>query len=58
MKSQEIRMVDVLLLGPFMLWMASRPAQTPPWARAVLGVAGLLTITYNGENWLRGERSA
>ena len=58
MKSQAVRLVDVFVLGPFMIWMASRPSDAPPLARAALGVSGLLTIAYNGENWQREERYA
>lgn len=45
-KSQEMRLVDVLLLGPFMIGMAmvSRPS---PLLRVLLGAAGAGTILYN-----------
>lgn len=52
MKSQGVRLVDVFLLGPLMVWYAAGTRQMPDWARASLGVAGLLTIVYNGRNYL------
>ena len=56
MKSQTVRLVDVLLLGPFMVWAAG--ARTlPPWARLLLGVAGVATIAYNARNYSALRRS-
>lgn len=56
MKSQGVRLVDVLVLGPFMVWVASRATTVPDWARAVLAVSGVLTVTYNGYNYLEKGR--
>ncbi|MGH8906855.1 MAG: hypothetical protein ACRD0K_10150 [Egibacteraceae bacterium] len=41
------------LLGPLMLMAAARGFDLDDRWRAVLGLAGLLTIAYNGANWLR-----
>ncbi len=51
MKSQAVRLLDVALLGPLLLWTASRPA-LPPLARAFFGLSGLATIVFNGRNFL------
>ena len=50
-KSQNTRLVDVFLLGPFMVWFAcaSRPGRV---ARAAMVTAGALTVLYNLQNWL------
>lgn len=55
MKAQSVRLVDVFVLGPLMVWYAGA-SRGPEWARAALGVAGLLTIAYNGANYLRADR--
>lgn len=49
-KSQETRLFDVLVLGPFMIGVAlmSRPS---PILRVLLGVAGVGTIIYNLRNY-------
>jgi hypothetical protein len=49
-KSQEVRLFDAFLLGPFLIGMAliSRP---PPLLRVLLGVAGAGTILYNLRNY-------
>ena len=50
MKTQRVRLVDVFVLGPFMIW-ASRAPELPPWARLALGLSGLATIVYNARNY-------
>lgn len=57
-KSQEVRLLDVLVLGPFMIGVAliSKP---PPLVRVLLGVAGVGTIIYNLRNYqLTKERES
>ena len=53
MKTQTIRLVDVFLLGPFMLWVATRKTAVPTPARIILGVSGIGTVVYNGINYLK-----
>lgn len=52
-KSQAIRALDFLVLGPFMI-LVSRDLQG--WKKSVLLVAGVLTITYNLNNYLQNEK--
>jgi hypothetical protein len=49
-KSQEVRLLDVLVLGPLMIGVAlmSRPA---PVLRVLLGAVGVGTILYNLHNY-------
>lgn len=49
-KSQEVRLLDVLVLGPFIIGMAltSRP---PALLRVLLGAVGVGTILYNLRNY-------
>lgn len=49
-KSQEMRLVDVLVLGPFMIAMAIA-ARPSPLFRMLLGAAGVGTILYNLRNY-------
>ena len=51
-KSQDVRLLDVFVLGPFMLWVATQD-RIPAWARAALGVSGAATIIYNWNNYRR-----
>lgn len=56
-KSQEVRLVDVFVLGPFMIGMAlmSRPS---PLLRVILGAAGVGTILYNLRNYQLNREQA
>ena len=51
-KAQYVRLIDVLALGPFMMW-TSTCRGLPPWARTVMWWSGAATIVYNGRNYLR-----
>lgn len=51
-KSQNTRVFDVLLLGPWLAWLATR-RQLSDLERAGLLAVGLGVIAYNGRNWLR-----
>lgn len=62
-KSQWVRLLDVFVLGPFMIWyaLATVPAASKEdgiggAAALALFVAGVLTIVYNGINWSGGSR--
>lgn len=54
MKSQGVRLLDVFVLGPYMMWKASQLPEPP--ARLVLALVGIGTILYNGRNYLRRAR--
>ena len=53
---QAARMVDVFLLGPFMMWYAVRTTQAPDWARFVLAASGLMTMGFNLRNYALVDR--
>lgn len=52
MKAQAVRLVDIFLLGPFLVWMALTDRTHGDAARIALLLAGVLTISYNGEHYL------
>lgn len=52
MKAQPIRLLDVFVLGPFMIWSGLNAKGIPGWAKIGLVVAGAATIAYNGQNFL------
>jgi len=47
-----MRLVDIYVLGPFMVWYAVTSHTMPYWARILLGVSGVTTVTYNFQNYL------
>jgi hypothetical protein len=48
-KSQGVRALDVLIVGPFMLYAATKLRGND---RAWMTLLGILTIAYNGANYL------
>lgn len=54
-KTQQVRLMDVFLLGPFMLWFAAVASEAPQWARVAMAVAGVMTSLYNGCHFLSKE---
>jgi len=51
-KGQDLRIIDVVALGPFMVWYGATSREMPEWARLLLVVSGVATIAYNGANYL------
>ena len=54
MKTQTIRLLDVFVLGPFMIWAATQLRNEN--ARVAMLAAGVGTIVYNWENYKVAER--
>lgn len=55
MKTQTIRLIDVFLLGPAMVVAGMRLASSSPILGPFIVVSGVLTIGYNGRNYLLRE---
>jgi len=52
-KSQAVRVLDVILIGPVMAWAATRlPKEDAPVAW-LLGAMAVATVVYNARNYLR-----
>lgn len=60
MKAQPIRVLDVFVVGPAMVAGGSVLFRESRQERRALGallvVSGVLTVVYNGANWLKRER--
>lgn len=52
-KAQGVRLIDVLLIGPLMVYGAFKGEGMHHAARTGLLLTGLATIVYNGVNWLQ-----
>ena len=58
-KGQAIRLFDVFLLGPWVIWLGARErGQLSELERAALVAVGSGTIVFNGRNYLRNARRA
>lgn len=55
-KSQAIRVLDVLLIGPLMIYSAlalMEARKQRDWTSGLLAVFGIATVLYNARNWWR-----
>ncbi len=50
-KAQNVRLLDVFFIGPYLLWIAYRGRVTG-WDKLILAVLGSATIGYNLRNYL------
>jgi hypothetical protein len=53
LKGQGVRVFDVLILGPFMMWFGWQAREMPTWARYAMMISGAGTSIYNGVNFVR-----
>jgi hypothetical protein len=51
-KSQTVRAVDVLLIGPFLIYVGMQKKNSQNINMALIAI-GALTILYNGNNFLK-----
>lgn len=54
-KSQKVRLVDVFLLGPFMIWFGAVTTGVSNIFKIIMIILGIATIIYNGWNYLVNE---
>ena len=54
-KSQSVRLADIFLYGPFMIWAATRK-EIPAWGRWLLASLGIGTIYYNARNYFGTQK--
>jgi hypothetical protein len=52
MKTQSVRLIDIFYLGPSMAYAGMLPSRLPGWLRLTLVIGGVLTVIYNGRNYL------
>lgn len=52
---QQLRLVDVFVVAPFCLYVATRPGLTRP-VRIGMAALGIATLLYNGANYLKNTR--
>jgi hypothetical protein len=52
MKTQQIRLIDVYVLGPGMAYAATLIPSQYTWTRTLLGLSAIATIGYNARNYL------
>ncbi len=56
-KTQRIRVLDVVLIGPLMYWGGAKLQRRHPVAGSLLALFGVSTVIYNARNWQRVQAS-
>ena len=56
-KSQNVRLLDVFFIGPFIIYASNKAKGLSPLERNVLFIIGLGTIIYNGKNYLKNKNA-
>ena len=54
-KSQIVRLYDVFLLAPFLLYVGYKAKGIKNWERYGIYFIGISTIIYNGRNYLKNK---
>lgn len=54
--AQKIRILDVAVIGPLMIYAGVKSKELPEAARAALVIFGASTIGYNGINLLQSDK--
>lgn len=57
MKPQSVRLADVFIIGPLMVWGGMQLREQYPGAGSLLALLGVATVLYNGDNYLKMRRS-
>ncbi len=54
-KSQQVRLIDVFFIAPFMVYFGYKAKSMPNIARYTMIGLGVATFFYNGQNYLINE---
>ena len=55
-KAQAIRLIDIVFLGPYMIYLASLDRKMCKFSKGVLFFFGTTTILYNLQNYTENKR--
>jgi uncharacterized membrane protein AbrB (regulator of aidB expression) len=54
-KSQTVRLIDVFLIAPFLIYIAYNNKNLKEWQMSGLYIIGFATLYYNLKNYLKNE---
>jgi hypothetical protein len=54
MKTQTVRLIDMFILGPFMIYAGMQMRKD--WMQVAMIIGGAATIVYNAQNFYQYER--
>ena len=56
-KSQAVRLYDVFLLAPFLIYVGYKAKGLQNWERYGIYLIGVSTLLYNGRNYLKNKKN-
>ena len=56
-KSQAVRLYDVFVLAPFLLYIGYKAKGIKNWERYAIYIIGIGTLFYNGRNYLKNKKN-
>jgi hypothetical protein len=57
MDVQTVRLLDVFVIAPILIYASGQETLSKPMRYAILGI-GLATLFYNGHNYLKAKENA
>jgi hypothetical protein len=54
-KSQNIRVIDVFFIGPFLIYIASKATGISDIERTIIYIIAIATIIYNARNYISNK---
>jgi hypothetical protein len=57
MDVQTVRLIDVFVIAPILIYASGQERLSKPMRYAILGI-GLATLFYNGHNYLKARENA
>ena len=55
-KSQNIRLIDVFIISPFLIYVGNKAEGISSFERNVLYIIGVATLIYNGKNYIKNKK--
>ena len=56
-KSQNIRLIDVFIIAPFLIYVGNKAKGISSFERNMIYVIGAATLIYNGKNYLKNKNN-
>ena len=55
-KSQNIRLIDVFIISPFLIYVGNKAEGISSFERNMLYIIGVATLIYNGKNYIKNKK--
>ena len=55
-KSQNIRLIDVFIIAPFLIYVGNKAKGISSFERNMLYIIGVATLIYNSKNYIKNKK--